>query len=192
VLSDLFTMGIPVGEKVIRTVAVYVAMTVLIRVFGKREMAQLNTHDLVVMLLVSNVVQNAIIGNDNSLTGGVIGAVTLFVVNGVAVRLLRDNAVAERVFEGTPTVLITDGQFDDRALRHEGLRRGDVERALRVQGADDVTEVESATIAPGGAIVVELRDADQNASRGDLAALRGHVDARLDEISQALARLAPS
>jgi uncharacterized membrane protein YcaP (DUF421 family) len=178
VLSDLFTMGIPVGEKVIRTVAVYVAMTVLIRVFGKREMAQLNTHDLVVMLLVSNVVQNAIIGDDNSLTGGVIGAVTLFVVNGVAVRLLRDNAVAERVFEGTPTVLITAGQFDDRALR--------------VQGADDVTEVESATIAPGGAIVVELRDADQNASRGDLAALRGHVDARLDEISQALARLAPS
>ncbi|WP_084011154.1 YetF domain-containing protein [Pseudofrankia sp. DC12] len=191
-LSDLFTMGIPVMEKVIRTVAVYVAMTVLIRAFGKREMAQLNTHDLVVMLLVSNVVQNAIIGNDNSLTGGVIGALTLFVVNGLAVRLLRDNARAERLFEGTPTVLIADGRFDDRALRREGLRRGDVERALRVQGADDVTEVESATIAPGGAIVVELRAADQSASRGDLADLRGHVDARLDEISRALARLTPS
>jgi len=189
VLSDLFTMGVPVAEKVIRTVAVYVALTVLIRLFGKREIAQLNSHDLVVMLLISNVVQNAIIGPDNSLWGGLIGVVTLFVINTLAVRLLRGNEIAERLFEGTPTVVVSDGKFDDSAMWHEGLRRGDLERALRVQGADNVGEVETATLSPGGAIVVELRDADQNASRGDLADLRGHVDARFDEISRALARL---
>jgi uncharacterized membrane protein YcaP (DUF421 family) len=183
-------MGIPVAEKLIRTVAVYAALTVLIRVFGKREIAQLNTHDLVVMLLISNVVQNAIIGNDDSLWGGIVGVVTLFVVNTLAVRLLRGNQTAERVFEGTPTVVVSDGQYVEKALRREGIRRGDLERGLRVQGADSVAEVETATLSPGGALVVELRDADQNASRGDLAELRRHVDARLDEISLALGRLA--
>jgi uncharacterized membrane protein YcaP (DUF421 family) len=146
IAPDLFTLGVPVAEKVIRTIAVYAALTVLIRVFGKRDLAQLNSHDLVVMLLVSNVVQNAIIGADNSLWGGVLGAVTLFVVNAVAVRGLRRNATAERLFEGTPTVLVRDGRYDEAALRHEGIRRGDLERALRVQGADGVAEVAAATL----------------------------------------------
>ncbi|MGF7235562.1 MAG: DUF421 domain-containing protein [Frankia sp.] len=188
--TDLFTMGVPLAEKVIRTVAVYAVLTVLIRLFGKRDLAQLNSHDLVVMLLVSNVVQNAIIGSDNSLWGGVLGAVILFCVNAVVVRTMRSDSRTERLFEGTPTVLVHDGRYDATALRREGIRRGDLERALRVQGADAVGEVETATLSPGGAIVVELKDADQNASRGDLEGLRRHVDARLDVIERALNRLA--
>ncbi|OHV73043.1 hypothetical protein BCD48_33840 [Pseudofrankia sp. BMG5.36] len=185
-VSDLFTMGVPVAEKVIRTVAVYAALSLLIRVFGKRDLAQLNSHDLVVMMLVSNVVQNAIIGADNSLWGGVLGAVTLFAVNAVVVRWLRRNATVERLFEGTPTVLAHDGHFDEATLRHEGIRRGDLERAIRNQGADDITEVATATLSPGGAIVVELKAGDQNASRADLDAVRRHLDARLDAIESAL------
>lgn len=190
IATDLFTMGVPLAEKVIRTVAVYAVLTVLIRLFGKRDLAQLNSHDLVVMLLVSNVVQNAIIGSDNSLWGGVLGAVILFCVNAVVVRTMRSDSRTERLFEGTPTVLVHDGRYDATALRREGIRRGDLERALRVQGADAVGEVETATLSPGGAIVVELKDADQNASRGDLEGLRRHVDARLDVIERALNRLA--
>jgi uncharacterized membrane protein YcaP (DUF421 family) len=190
ILPDLFTMGVPVAEKVVRTVAVYAALTVLIRVFGKRDLAQLNSHDLVVMLLVSNVVQNAVIGSDNSLWGGLLGAVTLFVVNAVVVRGTRRSSTVERLFEGTPTVLVHDGRYDEAALRHEGIRRGDLERALRVQGAGEVAEVETATLTPGGAIVVERRATDRGASRGDLDGLRRHVDARLDQIEDALKRLA--
>lgn len=190
IATDLFTMGVPVAEKVIRTVAVYAVLAVLIRLFGKRDLAQLNSHDLVVMLLVSNVVQNAIIGSDNSLWGGVFGAVILFCVNAAVVRVMRSDSRAEQLFEGTPTVLVHDGRYDETALRHEGIRRGDLERALRVQGADGVGEVETATLSPGGAIVVELKDTDQNASRGDLDGLRRHVDARLDIIESVLTRLA--
>src|SRR5437763_7052349 len=105
---DLFSVGIPLAEKVIRTVGVYLAIAVLLRLAGKRDLAQLNTFDLVVMLLLSNVVQNAIIGPDNSLVGGVIGAAILVAVNAVVVRSAAASPRLERVFEGTPTVLIDD------------------------------------------------------------------------------------
>jgi uncharacterized membrane protein YcaP (DUF421 family) len=186
--SDLFTIGIPVGEKVLRTVAVYGVLTVLLRLFGKRELAQLNNHDLVVMLLVSNVVQNAVIGPDNSLSGGIVGAVTLFAVNSAVVRVMRSTGRAERIFDGTPTVLVHDGKYDEGALRREGVRRGDLDLALHVQGANGVSEVAEATLSAGGAIVVDLKQTDQTVSRGDLDRLRRHLDDRLDKLAVAISR----
>lgn len=176
---DLFSMGVPVAEKAIRTVAVYLGILVLLRLAGKRDLAQLNSFDLVVLLLLSNVVQNAVIGNDNSLVGGLLGAVVLVVGNASVVRLLRRSDRAITLFEGSPTVLVSDGKIDRHALFVEGLRRGDVVNAIRRQGANTVEEVEEAVLEPGGAIVVDLKREAENATRGDIERLEAKLDAIL-------------
>ncbi|HET6816792.1 MAG TPA: YetF domain-containing protein [Mycobacteriales bacterium] len=158
-------------EKTIRTVAVYAAIAVLLRVAGKRDLAQLNTFDLVVMLLLSNVVQNAVIGNDNSLIGGIYAATVLVAVNAIVVRVTAANPTVERIFEGTPTVLIDDGKYVDKALRREGLRRSDVDAAIRRQGASDETTLEKATLDIGGTVVVDLKAEARPATKADIAAL---------------------
>jgi uncharacterized membrane protein YcaP (DUF421 family) len=158
-------------EKTIRTVAVYVTIAVLLRVAGKRDLAQLNTFDLVVMLLLSNVVQNAVIGNDTSLVGGLYGAALLVAVNAVVVRVTAANENLQRIFEGTPTVLIDDGRYVDKALRREGLRRSDVDAAIRRQGASDESTLEKATLDVGGTVVVDLKAEARPATKADVAAL---------------------
>jgi uncharacterized membrane protein YcaP (DUF421 family) len=189
-MMDAFTLTMPVWEKVMRTLVVYVAIAVLVRMAGKRGMAQLNSFDLVVVLLLSNVVQNAIIGDDNSLTGGLIGAVVLVAVNAVIVRAVARSDRLTALFEGTPTTLIEHGRYIRRALHREGLRSGDVTTALRVQGADDVQEVESAALEPGGAMVVSLFPERQNADRGDIDALHRRLDEFEHRVLGALERRA--
>jgi uncharacterized membrane protein YcaP (DUF421 family) len=182
---DLVTMGIPVAEKVARTVAVYGGLAVLLRLGGKRDLAQLNSFDLVVMLLLSNVVQNAVIGNDNSLTGGLLGAGVLVLINSLVVRLAGRSARTTALFEGTPTRLVSDGEYDERALQREGLRKADVDVAIRRQGANNVGEVEEAVLEPGGSITIKMRAEAQAATRQDVAAL-------LTAIKQLEAKVAPA
>src|SRR5947207_4131696 len=122
IFHSLFTMGEPIALKAIRTVAVYFGILVLLRVGGKRDLAQLNSFDLVVLLLLSNVVQNAIIGNDNSLAGGLLGAVILVAINAVVVRVVQRSKTAVNLFEGMPTVLVRNGQVVHKALTRLGLR----------------------------------------------------------------------
>jgi uncharacterized membrane protein YcaP (DUF421 family) len=177
--TNLADHGISVVEKIVRTLAVYFALLVLLRVFGKRDLAQLNSFDLVVLLLLSNVVQNAVIGPDNTLVGGLVGAATLVIVNSVVVHVARRNDRLDRLFEGTETVLVRHGEIQWPAVRHLGLREADVRNAVRRQGASTLTEVERAALAPGGAIVVELRRDDENATRGDLHRLETKVDRML-------------
>ncbi|HEX2894660.1 MAG TPA: YetF domain-containing protein [Marmoricola sp.] len=177
--QNLMHLDLSVWEKVARTVAVYLVLAVLIRLAGKRDLAQLNAFDLVVMLLLSNVVQNAVIGPDNSLLGGVIGAVVLVGVNAGIVRLARRSDRVSRLLEGSPTTLAHDGVWDDEALRHEGLRKADAEAALRRQNANSVHEVERVSIEPGGAIVATLREDLQSATRADIARLEAKLDALL-------------
>jgi len=172
-------LDISVWEKAIRTVGVYLAIAVLLRLAGKRDLAQLNAFDLVVILLLSNVVQNAIIGPDNTLLGGVIGAVMLVGLNAVIVRLARRNDRVATLLEGTPTTLARDGRWDYAALRREGLRQADVQAALRRQNANSVDEVETIVIEPGGTIVTTLREDLQSATRGDIARLEAKLDALL-------------
>jgi uncharacterized membrane protein YcaP (DUF421 family) len=174
--NDLMHVQIPLADKVIRTVAVYLALTVLLRVVGKRDLAQVNTFDLVVMLLLSNVVQNAIIGPDNSLAGGIIGAVVLIGANALIVRAIRGSDRLARLLEGTPTVLARDGRWDSHALRTEGLRRADVEAALRRQNANRIDEVEQISIEPGGAIVVTLKPGEESATVDDIQRLEAKID----------------
>ena len=177
--NDLMHLDLSVTEKVIRTVAVYLVLAVLIRLAGKRDLAQLNAFDLVVVLLLSNVVQNAIIGPDNSLVGGIIGAVVLIAFNAGLVRLARRSDAVSKVLEGTPTELARDGAWDDEALSHEGLRKADAEAALRRQNANSISDVEVVTIEPGGAIIATLRPDLQSATRADVARLEAKLDALL-------------
>jgi uncharacterized membrane protein YcaP (DUF421 family) len=177
--DDLFTMGIPTAEKAIRTVAVYLGLLILLRLAGKRDLAQLNTFDFVVLLLLSNVVQNAIIGNDNSLIGGLIGAAILVLGNSVLVRVVRGSDLAVRLFEGAPTVLVRNGVLDHVAVKRLGLREEDVTQALRHQGANDVDEVREAVLEPGGSIVVVLKEDEENATKADIRRLETKLDALL-------------
>src|ERR687888_1840456 len=108
---DMFVLGVPVAEKILRPVLVYAFLIVGLRLAGKRELAQLNPFDLVVLLTLSNTVQNAIIGNDNSVTGGLIGATTLLAVNYIVVRFLFKHEKLERLVEGDSDVLIENGKI---------------------------------------------------------------------------------
>jgi uncharacterized membrane protein YcaP (DUF421 family) len=177
--DDLFSMGIPTAEKAVRTVAVYLGLLLLLRLAGKRDLAQLNTFDFVVLLLLSNVVQNAIIGADNSLLGGLLGAAILVLGNSAIVRLVRSNDRTVRLFEGTPTVLVADGQLDHSAIKRLGLREQDVIQALRHQGANDAEEVKQAVLEPGGSIVVVLKEEEENATKADVRRLEAKLDALL-------------
>ena len=111
----MFHLPVPLVEKILRPVVVYLVLVILLRVFGKRELAQLNPFDLVVLLSLSNTVQNAIIGDDNSVTGGVVGAVSLLTINWVVVRILFRSPKLNRALEGRPAVLIRDGHVDQGA-----------------------------------------------------------------------------
>src|ERR1700723_4264435 len=114
--DHMFQIPVPIIEKVLRPIIVYLALVLLLRLFGKRELAQLNPFDLVVLLSLSNTVQNAIIGDDNSVTGGVIGAFSLLAINWLVVRVLFRSPRLTRALEGRAAVLIRDGQIDRKAL----------------------------------------------------------------------------
>lgn len=178
-LHDLSHLQIPLAEKIIRTVAVYAGIAILLRLAGKRDLAQLNTFDLVVMLLLSNVVQNAIIGNDNSLAGGLIGALVLVALNNVVVRLVNRHRRLVRLFEGPEFVIVENGRPRTSTIHRLGLRVADIRLALRRQGATDVSDVARAVLEPSGAITVTLRDGAQPATRADLQKLR---TALLDDV----------
>jgi uncharacterized membrane protein YcaP (DUF421 family) len=187
IAHSLFTIGVPILEKALRTVAVYAGILLLLRLAGKRDLAQLNSFDLVVLLLLSNVVQNAIIGNDNSLAGGLLGAAILLAINAVVVRVVRRSKTGIKIFEGTPTVIIQDGKLDKKAINRLGLRDSEVMTAIHRQGANMLEEVEQAVLAPGGGILVELRAEAMDATKGDLARL----EAKLDRLSEMLERQQP-
>jgi uncharacterized membrane protein YcaP (DUF421 family) len=167
----LFVEQIPLVEKILRTVIVYALLAVLFRLTGKRGLANLSTFDFIVIFLLSNVVQNAVIGNDSSLIGGMIGAVTLVVVNAALNRLITINPTAARVFEGRATTVITDGHVVDRALRRLGLRRSEIDHAVRLQNGDDIGQVADGSLEAGGQLVLTLKPAEQNATKADITAL---------------------
>ena len=186
IVDDLFTMPIPLGEKVLRTVLVYVVVVALLRIMGRRTVAQLNAFDLVVLLLISNVVQNAIIGPDDSVLGGVVGVVSLLLVNALVVREARRHQRLDRLIEGKTVTLVRDGAIDHDAIRHLGIREADLTVALLRQGAEGVHDVHRALMYPSGSIVVDLAEEARDASTMDLE----RVEGKIDELSAAVGRLA--
>lgn len=157
-IHNLFVAGAPLAEKAIRSILVYLFLVLLLRLAGKREFAQLNNGDLVVLLLLSNTVQNAIIGNDNSLWGGLFGAAVLIAANRLLNRATYDRPWLIRMIDGTPTTLISHGRIRTKNLREELITREQLLAAVRRQGATNVSDVDLAVIEPSGALTVELHD----------------------------------
>src|ERR1700736_1163069 len=132
--KDMFVLGVPIAEKILRPIIVYVFLIIGLRLSGKRELAQLNPFDLIVLLLLSNTVQNAIIGDDNSVTGGIIGATTLLTVNYVIIRGVRKSRRLARLLEGRADVLIRDGVVQKDHLNRELITRAELIAAAHKQG----------------------------------------------------------
>jgi uncharacterized membrane protein YcaP (DUF421 family) len=183
IFNHMFLLPLPILEKLARPAIIYLVLVLLLRIFGKRELGQLNPFDLVVLLSLSNTVQNAIIGEDNSVTGGVIGAFSLLAINWLVVRLLFRSRRLTRVFEGRATVLVRDGQIDQRALKHESLTREELIEVIHRQGFEDVDQVRCCELEPNGSYSVEAFDPS--------AADKRHAEllARLDALTRDVAAL---
>jgi uncharacterized membrane protein YcaP (DUF421 family) len=154
----IFDLQLSVGEKVLRALLIYLFLVIALRIVGKRELGQANTLDLVVLLLVANAVQNGIIGNDITVTGAVIGAVTLFAINEVFNRAAYGSALVSRVLEGNPSVLIEKGKPVPKTLRREGISLPELRAIARRQGFDDLGEVESAILETNGVVTMFRHD----------------------------------
>jgi uncharacterized membrane protein YcaP (DUF421 family) len=182
-LHDMFVLGLPILEKMIRPVVVYFFLIIGLRLAGKRELAQLNPFDLVVLLTLSNTVQNAIIGDDNSVTGGLIGATTLLAVNHFVVRYLYDHEKIDRLVEGEPDVLIDKGVIMMERLKQELITVAELEAAAHKQGFATLDDVERAILEPGGGVCfIGKRPTPESARHDELLA-------RLDQLQAELARL---
>jgi len=170
--SNMFNVPVPLLEKVIRPVIVYLFLILMFRVFGRRELAQINPLDLTVLLLLSNTVQNAIIGQDDSLLGGLIGAVALLAANkGLNYFAYRRERVAS-ILEGNPRVLIEHGEVNQAAVKAEEISPQDLDEAIHRTGVEHVNRVKWAHLEPSGTITVIPMD-----------------DARIELVLERLARL---
>ena len=155
VSPEMFKLSLPVLEKMLRPIIVYLFLVAALRVFGKRELAQLNPFDLVVLLSLSNTVQNAIIGEDNSVTGGLIGALTLMATNYLVVRFLFRHRRLDQMIEGSPTVLIENGHIKHRAVAKELLTESELQSAAHKQGFQSLTEIQRCLLEPNGTFSME-------------------------------------
>ena len=181
--TNMFALGVPIAEKILRPIIVYVCLIIGLRLSGKRELAQLNPFDLIVLLTLSNTVQNAIIGNDNSVTGGIIGAASLLAVNYLVVRFLYDHRQLDQIVEGSPDILIENGKVHEHKLKKELITKEELAAAARKQGFDSLSEVQQCVLEPGGTLSFTARKpATEDIRHQEL--LR-----KFDALSEELARL---
>ena len=187
VFHSMFHLPVPLLEKVLRPIVVYVCLIGFLRLFGKRELAQLNPFDLVVLLSLSNTVQNAIIGDDNSVTGGIVGAFSLLAINWIVVRILFKLPKLNEALEGDETVLIRGGKIDHEALKRESLTELELLSVIHKQGLDELSDVEKCVLEPNGTFYVEPKK--PSAEETELASLQSAVESLTLEIKQMRAQL---
>ncbi|WP_231737788.1 DUF421 domain-containing protein [Terracidiphilus gabretensis] len=183
ILNNMFHLPLPILEKLLRPVVVYLVLVILLRIFGKRELAQLNPFDLVVLLSLSNTVQNAIIGDDNSVTGGIIGALGLLGINWLVARFLFNSPRLTRLVQGRSTVLVRNGQIDQKAMQRESLTHEELLEAIHKQGFTMVHQVGLCELEPSGTFYVEGLEPNSYEKQ--------HADilARLDTLTKEIAAL---
>jgi uncharacterized membrane protein YcaP (DUF421 family) len=181
--KDMFVLAVPLLEKILRPIIVYMFLIVGLRLSGKRELAQLNPFDLIVLLTLSNTVQNAIIGEDNTVTGGLIGAASLLVVNYLVVRFLYDHRELDQIIEGTPDILIEDGKVHEHKLKRELITTEELAAAARKQGFDTLNEVRQCVLEPGGTLTFIARKPDTEDVR------HAEIMKKFDALTAELARL---
>lgn len=185
--NDMFHLPIPIVEKILRPAIVYLCLIVFLRLFGKRELAQLNPFDLVVLLSLSNTVQNAIIGDDNSVTGGIIGALALLTINWVLTLILFRAPKVDKALEGSPTILVRGGEVDATAMKRESLTPEELISVLNKNGFNDPAEVEICRLEPNGTFYVKgKRPSSDEVERSELMSalegLRAEVMALRDQL----------
>ena len=179
----MFALGLPIAEKMIRPIVIYAFLILVLRPAGKRELAQLNPFDLVVLLTLSNTVQNAIIGQDDTVTGGIIGASTLLTTNYVLVRFLSRHEKIERLIEGDPDVLIENGRIKTDCLRNEAISEVELAAAAHKQGFASLDQVDRAVLDPNGSIAFFGKAPTPDMMRHD------EILTRLNQITARLAEL---
>ena len=141
-------------EIIVRTTLIYLVILIGLRIAGKREIGQMTVFDLVVLLLIANGVQNAMVGQDTSLIGGVIAAMVLLVINGIVAQARMRSTTFRKIVEGTPTVLVSQGKAIDKNLHREGIDANGLEAAIREHGVANVEDVEIAVLETDGTISV--------------------------------------
>jgi uncharacterized membrane protein YcaP (DUF421 family) len=146
--------GMTIWEKVLRAAVVYLFLLIAFRLTGKRQVGQMTTFDLVVVLVISNVLQNAMIGADNSVAGGLLGAAVILIVNFIIAEIAVRSRRAERILEPEPTVLIVNGKIIEKNLRKELISIADLHSALRKDGIISSEDVKLAVLEPNGAISI--------------------------------------
>jgi uncharacterized membrane protein YcaP (DUF421 family) len=175
---DMFFVPLPLAEKILRPVIVYLCLVVFLRMFGKRELAQLNPFDLVVLLSLSNTVQNAMIGDDNSVTGGVVGAFALLAINWLLMWVLYRSPKITTVLEGQPSTLIREGKLDVTELKKQSLTHEELISVLNKNGFNDPRDVQTCVLEPNGTFYVE----GKKPSGGEIE--RDHIIKVLEELSR--------
>ena len=150
----MISLEVPAWNIILRTVFVYLAVLVALRIAGKREMGQMTVFDLVVLLLLANAVQNAMVGPDTSLTGGIIAAAVLVAMNALLAKLRLHSPRLRRLVEGSPTLLVLHGEIIQKHLQHEGIDQESLEAALREHGVSKVSDVEMAVLEIDGSVSV--------------------------------------
>jgi uncharacterized membrane protein YcaP (DUF421 family) len=181
VWHNLFVPELSIAEKILRPVFVYAFLIVAVRLAGRRELAQLNSFDLVVLLMLANTVQNATIGNDNSMVGGLIGVSALLVINYFVVRFLYRYPSVDRLLEGGPVELIRGGKVLSDHLGREAITEEELMEAIRKQGLASAAEVDRAVLETGGTISVVARKPTPAEER--LRRLEGMLNEIRDELS---------
>jgi uncharacterized membrane protein YcaP (DUF421 family) len=182
VWHNLFVPELSVAEKVLRPMLVYAFLVVAVRLAGRRELAQLNSFDLVVLMMLANTVQNATIGNDNSMIGGLIGVSALLLINYVVVRFLYRHPAVDRLLEGSPVELIRGGRVLSEPLKREAITEEELMEAVRKQGLASAAEVDRAVLETGGAISIVARQPSPAEER--LRHLEGMLQGIRDELAQ--------
>jgi uncharacterized membrane protein YcaP (DUF421 family) len=187
-MINMFQLDLPILEKILRPIFVYFFLIIGLRIAGKRELAQLNPFDLIVLLTLSNTVQNAIIGNDNSVTGGIIGASALLLLNHLAVRYIHRHKSLQQLVEGKRDCLIHNGKLLKNHLNREMMSRQELTAACHRQGLASLAEVETAILEPTGTItfVAKTPTTDEMRHHEILDAI-DHLKAELDVLRGAKA-----
>ena len=170
-------------DPLFRPLVVYLFLIVALRLAGKRLLAQMNAFDLAVLLILSNTLQNAILGNDTTWTGGLVRASTLLVVNAVVVRIMVRNRRLEHAIEGHEDSLITDGVIQSDILRRDLITEPELRAAAHKQGFESLAEIKRAAIAPGGFVYFERRHETDDQTQHEA------LLARLDRIERLLGDL---
>lgn len=149
---------LPYLDIILRSVAVYFFMTIALRLFGKKELSQLNTADIILILLISNSVQNAMVGPDTSLSGGLIAALALFIINYIIKKLTHKYKALNDILLDKPEILIHNGILDFKALSKLDISHDELKEAAREHGLEHLTDVKLAMLEIDGTISIISQD----------------------------------